>query len=65
MIVKLRETPPELKKIADETTLNLWSPQSKRLYVTAYKKFKNWTAAKKATITENVGTDRVFHRTFR
>lgn len=48
-------TPPELKKIANDTSLNLLPPTSKEKYLYSYEKFKEWKIQKKTSITsENV-----------
>ena len=47
-------TPPELKKIADEASLNLLPEKSRKKYLVVYEKFTNWRNERKAPTTENV-----------
>ena len=47
-------TPPELKEIAQQVSLNLLPPKSKEIYKKAYNKFTAWRIEKKAPISENV-----------
>lgn len=47
-------TPPELRNVADEVSMNLLHKKSRVIYAAAYDKFHLWRIEKNAPISENV-----------